>query len=154
MHMLEQHTLPIQLGQKRKTSFLLKTSIFQLKGHSLAVFLSDLWSQKIGPEFFGYSPQTIIEDPSILMKIPFLFSSIDRGKDTLVSISLFNREDYEGYPLGTMIKKEIPIRMNLSCVSIRRKEYKGINYCIQLFSMDTFSGYGLLHYFMLEGQIL
>lgn len=48
----------------------------------------------------------------------------------------FARDDYEGHPLGTMIKKEIPIRMNLSCIPIRRKEYKG---------------YGMLHYFMLEG---
>lgn len=34
-----------------------------------------------------------------------------------------------------MIKKEIPIRMNLACIPIRRKEYKG---------------YGMLFYFMLE----
>mmetsp|Transcript_4810 Transcript_4810/g.4874 ORF Transcript_4810/g.4874 Transcript_4810/m.4874 type:complete len:279 (-) Transcript_4810:1474-2310(-) len=56
-------------------------------------------------------------------------------EDPLSLLIYRSKEDYEGYPLGTMIKKEIPIRMNLSCIPIRRKEYKG---------------YGMLHYFMLE----
>lgn len=56
-------------------------------------------------------------------------------EDPLSLLIYRSRDDYEGHPLGTMIKKEIPIRMNLSCIPIRRKEYKG---------------YGMLHYFMLE----
>jgi len=56
-------------------------------------------------------------------------------EDPLSLLIYRSKSDYYDNPKGLMIKKEIPIKMNLSCIPIRRKEYKG---------------YGQLHYFLLE----